>query len=116
MVLIPWRLSSFLRSHHDRLGSGDILADAQCVRNEHLLISSPKGNRSVKSQLIYPHALEDLLEHCGLSHLALCKANHAPSAFCISLTAREGGFKVVYTGDTRPCRVVIHTCIYGLDK
>lgn len=59
------------------------------------------GTALLQVQLLYPDRLSSLLDHLGLLQASTCRAIHCPHAFCLSLTTRDG-FKLAYSGDTRP--------------
>ena len=54
-----------------------------------------------KVQLLYADRMAQLVRQLGLESIATCKAIHCPHAFCLSFTTKAG-FKMAYSGDTRP--------------
>jgi len=97
VVIAPKRLAHFTNFYNATFES--ILAEAELVKAEHLLLKRTSKGEQV--QMLYPPVRKAALEHLGLSFLATCKALHAPSSFCISLTV-DKGYRLFYTGDTRP--------------
>jgi ribonuclease BN (tRNA processing enzyme) len=71
------------------------------VSNEHLLTFTTPFNKEVKTQVMYPSVLKEILDGTGLQSIKTSRAVHCPSSFCVSLVTKAG-FKLVYSGDTRP--------------
>ena len=60
---------------------------------------------------MYPAVLKEVLDSLKLQSVKTCRAIHCPSSFSVSLTT-NAGFKLVYTGDTRPNGALVEL---GLD-
>ena len=78
-----------------------ILCHAELVQCEHLVMYDDREEEGRKVQLLYADRMIHLLETLGLESIATCKAIHCPHAFCVSFTTKAG-FKIAYSGDTRP--------------
>ena len=90
------------RSIHSRLFRlQPILCHAELVQCEHLVMYDDREEEGRKVQLLYADRMIHLLETLGLESIATCKAIHCPHAFCVSFTTKAG-FKIAYSGDTRP--------------
>jgi ribonuclease Z len=109
-VLATRRMAEFLTYYHSKLQP--ILCHAELFTCEHLLLHDSRDVPGEKVQLIYPDRMAGLLERLGLAAIATCKAIHCPHAFCLSLTT-SAGFKMAYSGDTRPCPAFRELGLYG---
>ena len=78
-----------------------ILCHAELVQCEHLVMYDDREEEGRKVQLLYADRMVQLLQRLGLESIATCKAIHCPHAFCLSFTTKAG-FKLAYSGDTRP--------------
>jgi len=99
LILATKRLAEFLTYYHSRLQP--ILCHAELVQCEHLVMYDDREEEGRKVQLLYADRMIHLLETLGLESIATCKAIHCPHAFCVSFTTKAG-FKIAYSGDTRP--------------
>jgi len=111
-VMAPSRMSEYLLPYHCKFES--ILESLVQVKNEHLLPSPSECGKNnwppVKGgttyQQIAPNVFNSLREDCGLENVEVRKALHCAFSFQVALTFSEG-FKLVYTGDTRPTEDLI---------
>ncbi len=98
-ILAPNRIAAYLSLYHRKFEP--VLTHLYQVCNEHLLTFTPPESPNVKTQMLYPAVLKELLEGIGLQSIKTCRAVHCPSSFSVSLVTKTG-FKLVYSGDTRP--------------
>ena len=49
---------------------------------------------------------DDLLKEIKLKSILTCRAYHAPASFCVAVVTNDG-YKIVYSGDTRPIDALI---------
>jgi len=110
LILATKRLAEFLTYYHSRLQP--ILCHAELVQCEHLVMYDDREEEGRKVQLLYADRMAQLLERVGLESIATCKAIHCPHAFCLSFTTKEG-FKMAYSGDTRPNPAFRDLCMMG---
>ena len=101
-LLAPGRIDYFLLYYH--MAFEPIVQDLIRVKNEHLLLNDLPGDIStgIKTQNVYPHVLNKLLDYTGLNGIYTSRAIHCTSAYCVAFHTQEDNYKVVYTGDTRP--------------
>ena len=62
--------------------------------------------------LLYPDTLRGVLTDLGLVELYTSRAIHCPHAFCLAMRTKDG-YKVGYSGDTRPCKAFRDICTWG---
>jgi len=104
-VMAPSRMAEYLMMYHCRFES--FLQDLVQIKNEHLLPFPYKWDTPEEdiTQTIYPKVLTEMNLDCGLKSILTCRAVHCPSSFHVAMTFENGedkGYKIVYTGDTRP--------------
>ena len=97
-VVAPSRMSEYLMMYHCKFEP--ILQDLYQIKNEHLLPVA-FGDSTELHQRIYANVLTDMLYYCGFEDFETRKAFHCPGSFSMAFTI-EGGYKIVYSGDTRP--------------
>lgn len=102
-LLSTGKMSYFLRYFHSEFEP--ILEECKQVRLEHLLLFTPPGSDE-KVQVYFENQMNLLLESLGLKSIVSSRALHCAHAFSIALTT-ESDFKILFTGDTRPCRELI---------
>ena len=56
---------------------------------------------------LYPQTREELAVYADVEDIRACQALHAPHSFCIGFKFFQTGFKLIYTGDTRPQKDLI---------
>jgi len=78
------------------------------LRDDETFIEDPSG----KHQLIFPDTLQRVLSDLGLVELFTSKALHCPHSFCLALRT-SAGYKLAYTGDTRPFQPFRDICGWG---
>ena len=98
-ILAPNRISAYLSLYHNKFEP--VLTHLMQISNEHLLTFTPPSHPDQKTQTLYPSVLNEVCEALGLQSIKTCRAVHCPSSFSVSLVTKAG-FKLVYTGDTRP--------------
>jgi ribonuclease Z len=103
-IIAPSKITSYLSLYHRKFEP--ILTDLYQVSNEHLLTFTPPNNKEIKTQILYPAVLKELVDGTGLESIKTCRAVHCPSAFSVSLVTKSG-FKLVYSGDTRPNNAIV---------
>ena len=79
-----------------------MLSNAELVQCEQLLLYA--RDEVTKK----PQVLADL----GLAELLTARAIHCPHAFCLALRT-TAGYKLAYSGDTRPCQNFRDICARG---
>ena len=102
-LLIPSKMTFFLKYYHTEFEP--MLEDCKQVRLEHLLLFSSPGSEK-KVQVYFENEMKLLLENLSLKSIITSRALHCAHAFSIALTT-DFGFKIVFTGDTRPCKELI---------
>ena len=100
-ILAPARISNYLSIYHTRFQP--ILTDMVHIRNENLLSKDLPGENLYESKA---DSYEDVFQYIGLKSLKTCRVWHCPSAFGVALVNHQG-YKIVYSGDTRPCQHLI---------
>ena len=106
VIISTDRLMPFLTYYHTKFEP--LLAQCEFVKCERLILYNemdPKTlveNPDRKLQKLYPAELSRMLENLGLSEFYTSRAIHCPNAFCVAFRTKEG-YKVAYSGDTRPC-------------
>lgn len=98
-IIATKRMAEFLTYYHAKLQP--ILCHAELVQCEHLISYDDLNLPGEKVQLLYNDRMSLLLQDLGLSQFSTCKAIHCPHAFCMLMTTSKG-FKLAYSGDTRP--------------
>ena len=94
------RVNNFYRHYHYEAES--LMEHVKVVHPDRLLVLKSSVGGIAKPQIIDAPLLNEVLKACSLSYLESCYARHCPQSFCISLTNQDN-FKLVYTGDTKPC-------------
>ncbi len=112
----PGRISYFLTSYHAEFEP--ILSGVRLVRNEQLLLTPDKckrpppaeeGERITKTPKfkdLSAQEMSDMLSRCSFSRLDTCRVEHCAGAFGVSIVDADG-YKMVYSGDTRPCQELV---------
>ena len=106
VIISTDRLMPFLTYYHTKFEP--LLDQCEFIKCERLILYNemdPKTfveNPEKKIQKLYPAELSRMLETLGLSEFYTSRAIHCPNAFCVAFRTKEG-YKVAYSGDTRPC-------------
>jgi len=115
-IISTSRLANFLTTYHAKFEP--VLCNSELVKCEQLILYNVRDEETLvenplqKQQLMYPDNLSRILKDLGLSELWTSRAIHCPHAFCLSLRTSDG-YKVAYSGDTRPCPTFREICTHG---
>lgn len=115
-IITTNRLASFLTYYHAKFEP--ILCNSELVKCEQLILYNVRDedtmveNETEKHQLLYPDTLKEVLTNLGLVELYTSRAIHCPHAFCLAMRTKDG-YKVGYSGDTRPCKAFRDICTWG---
>ena len=108
-IICTSRLSEFLTGYHSKFEP--VLSNAELVQCEQLVLYNVRDevtlveDQSKKFQFLFPSDL-------GLVELFTAKAIHCPHAFCLAFRT-SAGYKLAYSGDTRPCQNYQDICAWG---
>ena len=95
-----------------------MLSNAELSKCEQLALYNVKDevtlveDESKKHQFLFPDTLERVLSDLGLVELFTARAIHCPHAFCLAMRT-TAGYKLAYSGDTRPCQKYRDICAWG---
>eukprot|EP00090_Calanus_glacialis_P004185 TRINITY_DN13097_c0_g1_i2.p1 TRINITY_DN13097_c0_g1~~TRINITY_DN13097_c0_g1_i2.p1 ORF type:complete len:896 (-),score=340.30 TRINITY_DN13097_c0_g1_i2:90-2777(-) len=115
-IISTSRLSEFLTEYHSKFEP--VLTNAELVKCEHLVLYNARDevtlveDESKKHQFLFPDTLERVLSDLGLVELFTARAIHCPHAFCLAMRT-TAGYKLAYSGDTRPCQNFRDICAWG---
>ena len=115
-IISTSRLSEFLTGYHSKFEP--VLSNAELVKCEHLVLYNARDevtlveDESKKHQFLFPDTLERVLSDLGLVELFTARAIHCPHAFCLAIRT-TAGYKLAYSGDTRPCQKFRDICAWG---
>eukprot|EP00092_Neocalanus_flemingeri_P001499 GFUD01001600.1.p1 GENE.GFUD01001600.1~~GFUD01001600.1.p1 ORF type:complete len:865 (+),score=362.31 GFUD01001600.1:341-2935(+) len=115
-IITTNRLAAFLTYYHEKFEP--VLCNSELVKCEHLVLYNVRDeetlveNPAEKHQVLFPSTLKRVLSDLCLEELFTSRAIHCPHAFCLALKT-SAGYKLGYSGDTRPCQAFRDICTWG---
>jgi len=108
-VLSPPPHADFLMMYHAKYES--ILQNlVQVSNNELFALLNVNGETQQK---VNDGLLAKLKSHCGIESVMTCRAFHCKHAFSVAVKFAGTGFKMVYSGDTRPTSELVQLSQVG---
>ncbi|XP_064007236.1 zinc phosphodiesterase ELAC protein 2 [Pogoniulus pusillus] len=95
-LVAPDQIMPWLYEYHNHCEK--ILGDIKMISSQSLV----KGCENIKAKW----SISSLLESYDLAEFQTCEVQHCKNAFACSMV-HKSGWKVVYSGDTMPCRALV---------